>query len=401
MHMAAGRAPKPVSSIDKSDCSKAQFWSTNKKHSGQLTEALHVTTIVGARPQFVKASVVSRAIRERQDIDESIIHTGQHYDENLSGIFFEELGIPAPNYHLGIGSLPHGAQTGRMLEAIEKLLLQTNPDWVLVYGDTNSTLAGALAASKLHIPVAHIEAGLRSYNRNMPEEINRIVVDHLSELLFVPSARAELNLRQEGIGCSKVRLVGDVMFDAALFYAELSERRSDILNRLALSRRGYILATVHRAENTDDKNRLRNIVEALIETSRRLPVVIPLHPRTRASLKTFKLFARLSQHVNIIDPLGYLDMVMLQKHSSVILTDSGGVQKEAYFFGVPCVTLRDETEWAELVEAGVNRLASPVSVSVICKAVEDSVETRPNNEGRDLYGNGHSALDIVNALLEA
>jgi UDP-GlcNAc3NAcA epimerase len=362
---------------------------------------INVATVVGARPQFIKAATVSRAMRCRSGVTEHLIHTGQHYADNMSRVFFEELDIPSPDYNLGIGSLSQGAQTGRMVERIEEVLLVLKPDWVLVYGDTNSTLAGALAASKLHIPVAHVEAGLRSFNRRMPEEINRVLVDHLSSLLFAPTPTAQRHLWIEGIDVSLVRVVGDVMYDAALYYGEMAERRSDVLKRLGLATKDYLLATIHRAENTDDGARLRNIVEALVGISGAHQIVLPLHPRTRESLTKENLLTRLTQHVIVIEPVGYLDMVMLEKHSSLVLTDSGGVQKEAYFHSVPCITLRDETEWTELVESGWNQIAPPSSISGIMEAVSrfSQAGSQPPANAATLYGNGQSAMEVVNEIV--
>ncbi|MHB1295974.1 MAG: non-hydrolyzing UDP-N-acetylglucosamine 2-epimerase [Anaerolineae bacterium] len=320
-------------------------------------------TIVGARPQFIKAAAVSRAIREYNagqpdlPIREVLVHTGQHYDENMSQVFFDELDIPRPDYNLGVGSLPHGAQTGRMLEAIEEILSREQPDWVLVYGDTNSTLAGALAAAKLHIPVAHVEAGLRSFNRRMPEEVNRILTDHISDLLFCPTQTSVDNLTAEGI-TQGVELVGDVMYDCALYYADkVKGLEADILRKHSLVRGSYYLATVHRAENTDDASKLGTIVQAFNELSTpEYPVVIPLHPRTRAKMEQCGL--HFETQVCVLDPVSYLEMVALERNAKVIITDSGGVQKEAYFHGVPCVTLREETEWVETVDSGWNYLAA-------------------------------------------
>lgn len=308
---------------------------------------MKIVSIVGARPQFIKAAPVGRALRQQHT--EVLVHTGQHYDHNMSAVFFEELDIPEPDYNLGIGSGPQGQQTGRMLEAIERVLLDEQPDWVLVYGDTNSTLAGALAVVKLHIPLAHIEAGLRSFNRRMPEEHNRVLTDHAADLLFCPTQTAVDNLAREGI-TRGVNNVGDVMYDAVLHNIGIAEKRSNVLERLELQPKGYLLATVHRAENTDDPIRLAGIVKAfgMLEEL----IVFPAHPRTRAALVAFDL--ALPDNVWIIEPVSYLDMLMLEKHARLILTDSGGVQKEAYFFAVPCVTLRDETEWVETVEAGWN-----------------------------------------------
>jgi len=310
-----------------------------------------VTTVVGARPQLVKAAVVSRALRTT-NVAERLIHTGQHFDDNMSAVFFDELGIPEPHVNLGVGGGSHGANTGRMLEGIERDLMSDRPDWVLVYGDTDSTLAGALAAAKLHIRVAHVEAGLRSFNRRMPEEINRVLTDHVSTMLLVPTDGAVRNLSAEGIAGAAVRNVGDVMFDAALHFARASERRSGILSTLGLTPGDFVLLTLHRASNTDDPAALRGILQALGRS--RLKVVWPLHPRTRKRLAEFGLSVPAS--VCLVDPVGYLDMVMLEKNAGLIATDSGGVQKEAFFHRVPCVTLREETEWVELVDLGVNQL---------------------------------------------
>lgn len=358
---------------------------------------LKVASIVGARPQFIKAATVSRVLRSASTVQEVLIHTGQHYDQNMSAIFFEELEISKPDHCLAIGSDTHGAQTGRMLQALEQTLLQVRPDLVLVYGDTNSTLAGALAAVKLHIPVAHVEAGLRSYNRRMPEEMNRVLADHASDLLFAPTKAAVTNLKHEGISDGMILLVGDVMYDASLYYGSKADKRSQILEKLSLRSKEYILATIHRAENTDDSQRLRNIFEGLELTAREVPVIIPLHPRTREVLEQRGLLDKFSEHVVIIQPVGYLDMVMLEKHSLLIATDSGGVQKEAFFYGVPCATLRNETEWIELVELGWNRLVPPVSATKIFDNLSDMLEQR--GAPAFPYGNGDAAQKIVDALL--
>lgn len=353
---------------------------------------MKVLTVVGARPQFIKAASISRVLREHDTSSETLVHTGQHYDANMSDVFFAELDIPTPDYHLGIGSGAHGAQTGQMLAAIEAVLFAERPDWVLVYGDTNSTLAGALAAVKLHIPVAHVEAGLRSFNRRMPEEINRVLTDHGSDLLFAPTEAAVSNLVREGIERHKICQVGDVMFDAALYYAERAAG-SSVLERLSLKPKGYVLATVHRAENTDHPERLRAIFAGLSEVAGVLPVVLPLHPRTRRYLAELTIDA---SRLKLLDPVGYLDMVMLEKHARLIATDSGGVQKEAYFYRVPCITLRAETEWVELVEHGWNRLVPPVSAASISQAVLQNL----NAQGAEvaLYGGGRAAYQIVEAL---
>lgn len=310
-----------------------------------------VLTVLGARPQFIKASPVSRALPQA-GLHEVIVHTGQHFDALMSDVFFDELDIPKPRYNLEVSSLGHGAMTGRMLEKLEEAMLAERPDLVLIYGDTNSTVAGALAGAKLNIPVAHVEAGLRSFNRRMPEEINRVIADHVSTLLFCPTQTAVANLRSEGIA-KGVHSVGDVMFDTTLAAIERSARRSVILERLHLQPRSYAVATIHRAENTDDAERFARIVGWLEEAARAMPVIMPVHPRTR------KLFA--SRGISpaglvLIDPVGYLDMTRLVHHAASVFTDSGGLQKEAYFHRVPCVTLRDETEWVETVEAGWNRL---------------------------------------------
>jgi len=355
---------------------------------------VRVVAVVGARPQFIKAAVVSRALR-RAGVQEFLLHTGQHYDDNMSQVFFDELDIPHPDINLGIGGGTHGQNTGRMLEAIEAVLLEERPDWVLVYGDTDSTLAGALAAVKLHIPVAHVEAGLRSFNRRMPEEINRVLTDRVSDLLFAPTETAVQNLRREGLPEDRIHLVGDVMYDAALYYGQKAERFSRILERLALQPKGYILVTVHRAENTDDPKRLKAILKGLAQVDFEVPVVFPVHPRTRKAIERYG-FVSITKSLTLIEPVGYLDMVMLEKHARLIATDSGGVQKEAYFHRVPCVTLRTETEWVELVEAGWNVLAPPTSAQTINAALEAGLERR----GQDvlLYGNGHAAEKIVQWL---
>ncbi len=351
---------------------------------------IKVVSIVGARPQFIKAAALCRALREQHT--EVLVHTGQHYDDNMSAVFFDELGIPVPDYNLGIGSGSHGAQTAAMLAAIEEVLLAERPDWVLVYGDTNSTLAGALAGAKLHIPVAHIEAGLRSFNRRMPEEANRVVTDHLSDLLLCPSRAAADNLQSEGIA-SGVHVVGDVMVAALQFAAMRARARSDILDRLRLDEQGYLLATVHRAENTDDPARLRSILAAFEEAGE--TVVFPVHPRTRKVIESLGYAHDSVSRLRPIEPLGYLDMVRLEQSARMILTDSGGVQKEAYWLGVPCLTLRDETEWVETVQAGWNKVVGAERADIL-SAIKTftAPKTRP-----PLYGDGAVAARCV-ALLE-
>lgn len=349
---------------------------------------MKILTVIGARPQFVKAAVVSRAFAElRPDVREVLVHTGQHYDASMSDVFFNELNIPRPDYNLGIGGGTHGQNTGRMIEKLEELLLSEKPDWVLVYGDTDSTLAGALAAVKLHIPVAHVEAGLRSFNRRMPEEINRVVTDHVSSLLLVPTEVARGNLRNEGIADDKVQAVGDVMYDAALYYKEYA-RKPEWFDSLGIPLGSYVLCTIHRADNTDTPARMGGIFEGLQGGG--LPVVLPLHPRTRKKLQEMDL--EIPGNVSVVDPVGYLEMVWLEANCKVIATDSGGVQKEAYFHRKPCVTLREETEWVELVKGGFNILVG-ADEEQISKAIMESSTIDVTGE---LYGTGRAAEIIVN-----
>ncbi|MCG2576255.1 UDP-N-acetylglucosamine 2-epimerase (non-hydrolyzing) [Dechloromonas sp. XY25] len=358
---------------------------------------MKIVTVVGARPQFIKAAAVSRVIRNDYvgQIDEVLVHTGQHYDDNMSKVFFEELDIPHPKYNLEISGGQHGAMTGRMLEGVENVLLQEKPDWLLIYGDTNSTLAGALAAAKLHIPVAHVEAGLRSFNMRMPEEVNRILADRVSSLLFCPTETAVNNLKSEGV-CQGVHNVGDVMYDVALFYRDRARQNSKALQNLGVTTGGFALATCHRAENTDDPRRLMSILIALSEISPRLPVVLPLHPRTRKLVADYGLVHLLAKLI-ITEPLPFLDMVALEQASRLILTDSGGVQKEAFFYGVPCITMRDETEWVETVSLGWNQLVGASSDSII-SAVNEIIQSPPSEAGEKPYGIGNAAGDIL-ALL--
>jgi len=356
-----------------------------------------VLSVVGARPQFVKAAAVSRVLRAAPGATEVLVHTGQHYDDNMSAVFFRELDIPEADHNLGVGSGPQGAQTARMLAALEDTIVRERPDWVLVYGDTNSTLAGALAAAKLRVPIAHVEAGLRSFNRAMPEEINRVVADHASDLLLAPTRAAVANLASEGIVGAKVALVGDVMYDAMLYYAGKAERESNVLARLGLAPGEYVVATVHRAENTDDPARLAAIFGAFVELARDVPVVVPLHPRTRGALAGAGLRLDAAPRLRLVEPVGYLDMVMLERHARLVATDSGGVQKEAYFNRVPCVTLRTETEWVELVEAGWNTLAAPTDAATVAAALRAALGSRPAG-WQALYGDGDAAGAIVAAL---
>jgi len=352
---------------------------------------LKIVTIIGARPQFIKAAVVSRLLPSH--VMEIILHTGQHYDENLSKVFFDELNIPNPKYNLGVGSGSHGAQTGEMLAEIESVLLDEQPDWVLVYGDTNSTLAGALAAVKLNIKVAHIEAGLRSFNRLMPEEINRIVTDHVSDVLFCPSNVAVKNLASEGITKHVVN-VGDVMADSLSYAAERAAKESKIIDSLNLTAGEYYLATVHRAENTNDPNRLKNILKAFATLNS--PVIFPIHPRTRQAIENYQIDLGLkNSNIQVISPLGYLDMVQLERFAKMILTDSGGIQKEAYWLKVPCVTLRDETEWVETVQHRWNILAGGDKERII-NVIQ---HYRVPEQHPILYGDGQAGQKIINWLL--
>lgn len=355
---------------------------------------LRIITVVGARPQFIKAAAVSRVIREQHtnNITEMLVHTGQHYDENMSQVFFEELDIPVPRFNLEIAGGCHGAMTGRMLEGIERILLDESPDLVLVYGDTNSTLAGALAAAKLHIPVAHVEAGLRSFNMRMPEEINRILTDRISALLFCPTEVASANLHNEGVR-DGVFNVGDVMYDVALFYRDLARQRSTVKTELGLKDGGYVLATCHRAENTDDPTRLEEILIGLSHVSEKMSVVLPLHPRTRKIIGAYGLES-LTEKITLLPPLPFLDMVALEQSAQTILTDSGGVQKEAFFYRVPCITMRDETEWVETVRLGWNTLVGASAARIVdacARATRPPISEKP-------YGNGNAAQAIVNQI---
>ncbi|MEJ5197355.1 MAG: UDP-N-acetylglucosamine 2-epimerase (non-hydrolyzing) [Anaerolineae bacterium] len=351
---------------------------------------MKVVTVVGARPQFIKAAPVCKALRAAGH-SEYLVHTGQHYDYGMSQVFFDELDIPQPDINLEVGSGSHGRQTGEMLIRLEEVLLAEKPDRVLVYGDTNSTLAGALAAAKLHIPVAHVEAGLRSFNREMPEEHNRVLTDHIADLLFCPTQTAVDNLRNEGI-TRGVHLVGDTMYDAVLQFAALARTRSTILARLGLQPKRYLLATVHRPYNTDDPVNLRSILEAFAELEE--PVIFPVHPRTRQRMEALNVRTLERSNVQMIEPVGYLDMLALEQHARLILTDSGGIQKEAYWLGVPCVTLRTETEWVETVAAGWNVVVGADRARIVA-AVRSLVApaVRPLS-----YGDGRAAGQIVGIL---
>jgi len=350
-----------------------------------------IITVVGARPQFIKAATLSRQFK-LAGIEELIIHTGQHFDTNMSDVFFEEMEIPRPAYHLDIHGLTHGAMTGRMLEGIEAILLKEKPAGVLVYGDTNSTIAGALAASKLHIPVIHVEAGLRSFNMQMPEEINRILTDRISNVLFCPTEAAVANLKKEGFENMPVRIIknGDVMQDAAMYYAPKAEQKSDILKQAGLSK--FVLATIHRQENTDSPETLRNIITGLNEINRQIPVLVPIHPRTRSILTQLNIVPEFK----MIDPLGYFDMIVLLKNCELVITDSGGVQKEAFFFGKHCITLREQTEWVELVENGYNILVGSDIVKL--KNAFDLFSSKSSDFKMDLYGKGQAAQIAVNEI---
>jgi UDP-GlcNAc3NAcA epimerase len=360
---------------------------------------MKIATVLGARPQFIKASALSRALRQHSEICEVLIHTGQHYDEDMSSVFFDELEMVAPEYSLGIGSGTHGLQTGRMLEAIERVLFQVKPDCIVVYGDTNSTLAGALSGAKLRIPVAHVEAGLRSFNRDMPEEINRVVVDHISDMLFAPTATAVANLASEGLPEACVRCVGDVMYDSTLFFCGRVDRNTQILQTLGLEGKDYILCTIHRAENTDNPTQLLTIFEGLRQVASHISVVVPLHPRTRQALQRQPSWTDIHAAFIVTKPLGYFDILSLQKNARLIVTDSGGVQREAFFCRVPCATLRYETEWPELVRVGWNRLVPPASAAGVCRGILESLDLKGGSED-GLFGDGNASMRIADALLE-
>ena len=348
---------------------------------------MKIASIVGARPQFIKASPVSKELRKKHH--EVLIHTGQHYDFELSQLFFDELGIPEPDYNLDVGSFTQGKQTGKMLMGIEKVLLKEKPDFVLVYGDTNSTLAGALASVKLHIPVGHVEAGLRSYDKSMPEEINRILADHCSDLLFCPTKTAVNNLKREGIE-KGVYLTGDVMMDALLYNEEIAEEKSNIIGKLGLKNKQYLVATIHRASNTDNKKNLKNIVDAFCEIDE--TIIFPAHPRTVKNLREYGLHEKLYKHVKLIKPLGYLDFLKLMRNAKKIMTDSGGIQKEAYILRVPCITLRKTTEWVETLEDGWNVLVGTNKERIV-KRVSEFEPSLKTHKTR--FGSGNASREIV------
>ena len=365
---------------------------------------MKIVTIIGARPQIIKAAALSRAIKNNyaDRIHEVIVHTGQHYDDNMSQVFFDELGIPRPDYNLHVGSASHGVQTAKMMEGIEDILLAEKPDFIVLYGDTNSTLAGAVAASKIHVPIAHIEAGLRSFNKSMPEEINRIVCDHCSTLLFTPTLAGLNNLQREGfpmdndgpytIDNPKVYHCGDIMYDNSLHFSSIADQKTDILQRLRLTGKPFVLATLHRDGNTDDPDRLNAILEAFTELAKETTVVFPMHPRTRKHAVDFH-----PDNVIVTEPLSFLEMVQLEKQAQLILTDSGGVQKESYFFKKPCVIMRPETEWVEIVKAGTATLAD-VDKDSILQASRQYIQ-HPPVDFPEIFGDGHAATFMLEKMI--
>ena len=335
--------------------------------------------------------MVSKALQERSLACETIVHTGQHFDDNMSGVFFDEMDIPSPKYNLGVGAGSHGQNTGRMIEKIEAVILEERPNWLLVYGDTDSTLAGAIAASKLHVPIAHVESGVRSFNRKMPEEINRLLVDQISELLFTPTDSATRNLETEGIAGAKVRQVGDVMYDASIYFGQIADKKSDLLAQFSLDPKSYAVATIHREENTEDDSRLESLIVALEAVAEELPVIWPVHPRIKESVKSSVL--RLTQ------PFGYADMQGLIKNARIILTDSGGIQKEAFFHKVPCITLREETEWVELIDSGWNHLVGTADIGHILDRFHTACMGVEHLKVGDWYGKGDASRQIAEVLL--
>lgn len=351
---------------------------------------MKIITILGARPQFIKAAAVSRALNQHNFIEEIIVHTGQHYDENMSQVFFDEMKIPKPKYNLSMGGLSHGAMTGRMIEGIETILLNEKPDWVMVYGDTNSTLAGAIAASKLHIKIAHVESGLRSFNMQMPEEINRIITDRISNLLFISSKDGLKNLENENVSnnkYSKIVFSGDVMFDTILFYKQFAKAPIESLPS------EFALATIHRQENTDDHLKIKNIVLQLNELNSTLPVVLPIHPRTKKMLENMGITLKFK----CINPASYFEMLYLLDTCKLVITDSGGLQKEAYFCKKPCVTVRDQTEWIELIECGANILANPLTENIA--KISNYMLDKHIDYNLTIYGEGQAAKIIADTFL--
>jgi UDP-GlcNAc3NAcA epimerase len=377
---------------------------------------IKIVTIIGARPQIIKAAAISRAIQTYfpDKINEIIVHTGQHYDDNMSNVFFDELDIPRPKYNLNVGSSSHGSQTAKMIEGIEEILLTIKPDYILLYGDTNSTLAGAIAASKIHIPVIHVEAGLRSYNKKMPEEINRILTDHCSTFLFPPTQTGLNNLIHEGFATNssgpynidnpRIVNLGDVMLDNSLYFSDIAHKKSSILNTLNIQKDQFILCTIHRNDNTDDPARLEAIFQGLNQLSmeNKITIVVPLHPRTKKNLE--KLNTELTQKMAdnqlllMTEPVSFLDIIILEKFSKIVITDSGGVQKEAYFFGKPCLIVRNETEWIEIVEAGMAYLVEPHQILNKAKEV---LENYPTNFDPFIFGDGQAAKRILEEILSA
>ena len=364
---------------------------------------MKIVTIIGARPQIIKAAALSRAIKEHfgDRIQEVIVHTGQHYDDNMSQVFFDELGVPQPDYNLHVGSANHGQQTAKMIEGIERVLMDEKPDFIVLYGDTNSTLAGAVAASKIHVPIIHIEAGLRSFNKAMPEEINRIVCDHCSTLLFTPTQAGFDNLAKEGfkmdnvgpytIDNPKVFHCGDIMYDNSQYFSKIADQKADILKRLGLGGKPYVLATLHRDSNTDDPERLKAILEAFTELSKDITIVLPMHPRTRKHASDFH-----PDNIIVIEPVSFLEMIQLEKHAQLILTDSGGVQKEAYFFQKPCVILRPETEWVEIVETGAATLVDADKDEIL--ATSRHYLQQPPVDFPEIFGDGRAAEFILEKM---
>ena len=377
---------------------------------------MKIVTIIGARPQIIKAAALSRAIKTHfaKDIQEIIVHTGQHYDDNMSQVFFDELGIPRPDYNLHVGSASHGVQTARMIEGIEDILTKEQPDFIVLYGDTNSTLAGAVAAAKIHVPIVHIEAGLRSFNKAMPEEINRIVCDHCSTLLFSPTLAGVENLKREGfpmgnggpykIDNPKVYHCGDIMYDNSLYFSSIAEEKTDIIKRLELIDKPYVLATIHRDTNTDYPERLSAIFRSIMKLSEGCQIVLPLHPRTAKLLKTNldenlqkQIFS--CQNIRLIPPVSFLEMIALERHAQLVMTDSGGVQKEAYFFKKPCIILRPETEWVEIVETG-NAILADADEDRIMQAWQHFKATPPT-VFPEIFGDGHAAEFMLKQMLLA